>query len=102
MGIERGTAGWLGRWLKKRLAALYLLGMLHPPAFPVLVGYCQYEPHVLKLTPPLSITPEETRQVCATVASVLRRPLYRLLGSALVSLVKSLVRARRQRPGGPR
>lgn len=99
IGIELETAGWPRRWFAKRLASLYLLGMVQHAAFPVLVGYCQYEPNVLKLTPPLSITPEETRRVCATIADVLRRPLYRLLGTAVRAFWASLTVRLRKRPG---
>ncbi|OAI54600.1 hypothetical protein AYO44_03400 [Planctomycetaceae bacterium SCGC AG-212-F19] len=101
IGIELDVAGWPRRWLKKRLASLYLLSMLRHAPFPLLIGYCQYEPNVLKLTPPLSITADETRQVCDTIAKVSHRPLYRLLGTALGSLVTSFLRRGRRRPGGP-
>ncbi|MEZ6069202.1 MAG: aminotransferase class III-fold pyridoxal phosphate-dependent enzyme [Pirellulales bacterium] len=75
IGIELGSDAWLrrrrGRWLDQ----LYLLAMLRHRTFPLLMGFCQYEPHVLKLTPPLSISEQEVRQVCATIGDVLHRPM---------------------------
>jgi acetylornithine/succinyldiaminopimelate/putrescine aminotransferase len=100
IGIELETTGWPQRWLKKRLASLYLLSMMRHSSFPVLVGYCQYEPNVLKFTPPLSITPDETRQVCDTIGDVLRRPLFRVVGSAIGWMAKSFARRARQGLGG--
>jgi len=97
IGIELRTTGLARRWLKKRLASLYLLNMLRHPSFPVLVGYCQYEPNVLKLTPPLSITPEEAAQVCQTIGSALREPLFKLLPRTLAALVGSSLRRLRGR-----
>ena len=49
--------------------------MLRHADFPVLAGFCQYEPNVLKITPPLNVSPDEIRQACATIIDVLRRPL---------------------------
>jgi acetylornithine/succinyldiaminopimelate/putrescine aminotransferase len=99
IGIELDTARWPRRWLRKRLGSLYVLNMLQHPNFPLLAGYCQYEPHVLKLTPPLSITPQEVHQVCETIASTLTCPLRRLLPPMLGALTRSaLWRARKLRP----
>jgi hypothetical protein len=64
--------------------------MLRHARFPVLAGFCQYEPNVLKITPPLTATPEEVRALCATLSDVLRRPFYRLLGTAIGGLMRSL------------
>jgi acetylornithine/succinyldiaminopimelate/putrescine aminotransferase len=97
IGIELATTGWPRRWLRKKLAPLYVLKMLRHSSFPLLIGYCQYEPQVLKLTPPLSITPQEVRQVCETIASTLSCPLHRLLPSSLVALARSALRRRRPR-----
>ncbi len=65
IGIELDTRRWPRRWLGKRLAALYLLAMLRHERFPVLAGFCQYEPNVLKITPPLNASDDEIRQACA-------------------------------------
>ena len=69
--------------------------LLRDRSFPLFAGFCQYEPNVLKLTPPLSITPDEVRQVCATLVRVLRTPSYKLLSTALRALIGSYARRRR-------
>lgn len=93
LDVRRGAR----RWLRKQAHSAYLLDMLRDPAFPVLVGFCQYEPHVLKLTPPLTTTADEAERVCATIVKSLRRPLYRLLPAALGAVARSyLGRASRQ------
>jgi acetylornithine/succinyldiaminopimelate/putrescine aminotransferase len=88
LGIELDADRWPRRWLRKRLSSLYLFSMLRHRRFPVLVGFCQYEPNVLKITPALTVTSEEIREVCATITDVLRRPLHRLLATALGGLIK--------------
>src|SRR5262249_23243171 len=90
IGIELDATRWPRRWFRKRLFFFYLFGMLRHPRYPVLVGYCQYEPNVLKITPPLTATPDEIREVCATITEVLRRPFYRLLGAVLGGLIRSI------------
>src|SRR5262249_61479671 len=73
---------------RRRLSSLYLLGLFPHRRYPVLVGFCQYEPNVLKITPALTVTSEEIREVCATITDVLRRPLHRLLATVLGGLIK--------------
>src|SRR5262249_34646411 len=53
IGIELEAERWPRRWFRKRLFWFYLYAMLRHRRYPVLVGYCQYEPNVLKITPPL-------------------------------------------------
>ncbi len=89
LGIELDARRWPQRWFRKRLFSFYLFSMLRHPRFPVLVGFCQYEPNVLKITPPLNASPEELRQMCATIVEVLRRPFYRLAVALLAGLVRS-------------
>jgi acetylornithine/succinyldiaminopimelate/putrescine aminotransferase len=91
IGIELDAARGPRRWFRKRLFWFYLWSMLRHRRYPVLVGFCQYEPNVLKITPPLTVAPAEVREVCATIAEVLRRPFYRLLGAVLGGGLKSLV-----------
>src|SRR5262249_44833403 len=62
LAIELDTRRGLRRWLGTKSGPLYVLDMLRHPSFPLFAGYCQYEPHVLKLTPPLSITDDEVRR----------------------------------------
>jgi acetylornithine/succinyldiaminopimelate/putrescine aminotransferase len=97
IAIELDTAGWPRRWFKKKVSWLYLLNMARQRSFPLVMGYCQYEPNVLKLTPPLSVTPDEVERVCATIASVVRRPWYRLLPAAVGALVRSYRARKRKR-----
>ena len=70
-------------------AQLYLLAMTRHPTFPVLLGYCQYEPNVLKLTPPLSVTESEVRNICETIATVLGRSRARVAAAGLRHAVRS-------------
>ena len=77
IGVELDTRRRPRRWLRKRLSGLYLLAMLKHDRFPMLAGLCQYEPDVLKITPPLNAGPDEIRRACETIIDVLRRPLYR-------------------------
>jgi acetylornithine/succinyldiaminopimelate/putrescine aminotransferase len=94
IGIELDTRAWPRKWVRKQVGSLYALNMLRHPRFPVLCGYCQYEPHVLKLTPPLSVTPEEVHRICDTMVAVLRRPTHRLIPALFGALVRAPVRAR--------
>ena len=89
IGIELKATSWPQRWFRKRLFWFYLAAMLQHPRFPVLVGFCQYEPNVLKITPPLTISSAEIRQMCATIGEVLRRPFYQLLTGAVGGMLKS-------------
>jgi acetylornithine/succinyldiaminopimelate/putrescine aminotransferase len=90
IGIELDARRWPRRWFRKRLFWFYLFGMLRHPRYPVLVGFCQYEPNVLKITPPLTVAPAEVQEVCATLVDVLKRPFYRLLAAVVGGLMKSL------------
>jgi acetylornithine/succinyldiaminopimelate/putrescine aminotransferase len=94
IGIELDVHRGPRKWLRKQIGALYALSCLRHRSFPVLLGYCQYEPHVLKLTPPLSITREEVGCLSETIADVLRTPAYRLLPSLGGALVRSFARGR--------
>jgi acetylornithine/succinyldiaminopimelate/putrescine aminotransferase len=94
IGIELDARRGPRKWFKKQAGSLYALCCLRHERFPVLLGYCQYEPHVLKLTPPLSITREEVYGVCATLGHVLGTSTYRLLPSLGGALVKSFVNGR--------
>jgi acetylornithine/succinyldiaminopimelate/putrescine aminotransferase len=92
IAIELDVERWPHRWLKKQAHSLYLLNMLRDPTFPVLVGFCQYEPHVLKLTPPLTTTEGEVHQVCDAIVRALRRPFYRLLPAVCSAVTQSYLR----------
>ncbi len=82
-GIELSTDD---RWLQRlglRLPQLYLLRMLRHRQFPLLMGFCQYQPSVLKFTPPLTITTEEIRSAVKTIGEALRTSTGRLLATGL-------------------
>ena len=87
IAIELDTRGWPQRWFRKQVGSVYVMNLLRHKAFPVLVGYCQYEPHILKITPPLSITRAEVHSVSETLIAVLERPLHRLCPSLLEALL---------------
>jgi acetylornithine/succinyldiaminopimelate/putrescine aminotransferase len=61
--------------------------MLRDPRFPLLAGFCQYEPNVLKLTPPLSVTEDEVRSICQTLSVVLRQSLSRVAIAGLMQMI---------------
>jgi len=89
IGIELDATCWPQRWFKKKLFWFYLASMLQHRHYPVLIGFCQYEPNVLKITPSLTIKPADIQQMCATIGEVLRRPFYQLLKSAVGGMLKS-------------
>jgi acetylornithine/succinyldiaminopimelate/putrescine aminotransferase len=83
IGIELHATRGLRRWFRKRLFWFYLFNMLRHHRYPVLVGFCQYEPNVLKITPSLTAAPADIQKVCDTITEVLARPFYRLLAAVL-------------------
>ncbi len=87
IGIELDVSRVPRRWLGRRLAAFVLLAMLRHPRFPVLAGFCQYEPNVLKITPPLDARPDDVRAACRTIAEVVSTPLWKLLAAGLGGLI---------------
>jgi acetylornithine/succinyldiaminopimelate/putrescine aminotransferase len=88
IGVELDARRWPWRWVGKQLAALSLLAMLRNPRFPVLAGFCQYEPNVLKITPPLDAGPDEIRAACRTIVEVLNAPLPKVLAAGFGGLLK--------------
>jgi len=88
-GIELATDE---RWLQRlglKLPQLYLLRMLKHRQFPLLMGFCQYQPGVLKFTPPLTITTEETRAAARTIGEALRTSTGRLLATGVWAVLRS-------------
>lgn len=100
IGIELETRRLPRRALKKLLLQLSVLAMMNHHSFPVVVGFCQYEPNVLKLTPPLSITADEIRDVAATIGAVLRMSPWRLATAALWNQVRRSYLGRPQKTNG--
>jgi acetylornithine/succinyldiaminopimelate/putrescine aminotransferase len=90
IGIELDAERWPQRWFRKRLYSFYLVNLLRHAEFPVLAGFCQYEPNVLKITPSLTVAPDAIRRACATIIDVLGRPFPRLLPAVVGSLVGSI------------
>jgi acetylornithine/succinyldiaminopimelate/putrescine aminotransferase len=99
IGIELNTGRVPLKRLRNLAAWLPLFAMLRHETFPLLVGYCQYEPNVLKLTPPLTITPDEVRLACGTVGTVLSRSTSRLMLGALGTMAAAYFRRRNLREG---
>lgn len=89
VGIELNTKFFLLPWLKKIILRLYLLAMIRRREFPVMVGFCQYEPHVFKFTPPLSTTDEELQQICETIGKVIGMSPLRLCARLARELLRS-------------
>lgn len=89
VGIELDLSNTLFQHLQLNAVPLYLLQMMKHPKFPLLMGYCQYEPHVLKLTPPLTIQPQEIAAIARTMSDTLRTSPLRLLSSGLQALIRA-------------
>ena len=83
IGIELNDTNWPQSWFRKQLFLLYISSMFKHSSYPVLVGFCQAETNVLKITPPLTTTPEELSQICSTIIQVLNKPFIQLLASAI-------------------
>jgi 4-aminobutyrate aminotransferase-like enzyme len=91
IGIELDAARFPQRWFAKGLFWFYLAAVLKHGRYPVLIGFCQAERNVLKITPPLTVGAEEIGRVCATIGAVLRLPFPHLVGSALGGMLRSFV-----------
>lgn len=89
IGIELDLRNTLPQRLGLNAAQLYLLQMMKHSQFPLLMGFCQYEPNILKLTPPLTVTSEEISDISRTVADVLRTPQIQLLATGVKALWRS-------------
>jgi acetylornithine/succinyldiaminopimelate/putrescine aminotransferase len=88
IAIELDSRTWPRRWLRNRAAALYLLAMLRHERFPLLAGFCQYEPNTLKITPPLDVRPDEIQKACDTIVDVLARPLHQVAFAGIRCLLR--------------
>ena len=49
IAIDLKASKWLPRSLKKMIPFIYIYNLLARSSFPLLIGFCQYEPNVLKL-----------------------------------------------------
>jgi 4-aminobutyrate aminotransferase-like enzyme len=86
IGIELNCRKSLIQRAGLNAAQLYLLQMMNHPGRPVLMGFCQYEPHILKFTPPLTVTEEEVVSVCRTIAETLKASTIRMMFTAISAL----------------
>jgi acetylornithine/succinyldiaminopimelate/putrescine aminotransferase len=86
IGIELNCRKSLIQRVGLNAAQLHLLQMMNHPRYPVLMGFCQYEPHILKFTPPLTVTEEEVVSVCKTIADTLKASTIGMLFTAISAL----------------
>lgn len=91
IGIELIQRKWCGG-LAPQLA---LLNMLKDHDFPLLMGFCQYEPHVLKFTPPFTTDDAEIEKLCSAIARALKTPFYRSLTGTLARALTTRIGLRR-------
>ena len=56
--------------------------------FPLLMGFCQYEPHILKFTPPLTTTKDEVEKITRTISDALRSSTLSLLTTGIRALLR--------------
>jgi acetylornithine/succinyldiaminopimelate/putrescine aminotransferase len=89
IGIELNCENALIQKLGLNAAQLYLLQMMNDARCPVLMGFCQYEPNILKFTPPLTVTENEVTTVCRTIADTLRGSTFRMLLTAFRAFWRS-------------
>jgi acetylornithine/succinyldiaminopimelate/putrescine aminotransferase len=89
IGIELNCQNSLIQRLGLNAAQLYLLQMMNQASCPVLMGFCQYEPHILKFTPPLTVTEDEVTAVCRTIADTLRASTVKMLFTAMAAFWRS-------------
>ncbi|MFN5074751.1 MAG: aminotransferase class III-fold pyridoxal phosphate-dependent enzyme [Planctomyces sp.] len=89
IGLELNVRHTLTARLGLKPAQLYLLRMMQHRRFPLLMGYCQYEPQILKFTPPLTVTEAEIKASAEAIADALSTSQPRLLGCGLQSLLRS-------------
>jgi 4-aminobutyrate aminotransferase-like enzyme len=99
VGIELNVSG-VWKSFRPALPQLYLLALMQHRPFPVVAGYCQYEPNVLKLTPSLSITDEEISRLASALKAVLSIAPFRLASSTLAQSWSKLLPRKSPRPVG--
>lgn len=92
MAIELNRDGWLRSRLQKILFRFYFVGLLQDRQLPMIMGFCQYKPYIMKFTPPLSVTDEEIDQIAAVLKRVLNRPLPLLIAKAVKLIVSAKLR----------
>ena len=86
IGIELNIKRLPVRLLKKQMGKLYSLAMLNHPQHPLLIGFCQYEPHIFKLTPGLLMDDESIKTVCRTIGETLHRSPLSIVAAGLKTI----------------
>ncbi|MBD3673432.1 MAG: aminotransferase class III-fold pyridoxal phosphate-dependent enzyme [Planctomycetaceae bacterium] len=92
IAIELNREGWLRSRLQKMLFRFYFVGLLQDRQLPMIMGFCQYKPYIMKFTPPLSVTDEEIDHIAAMLKRVLNRPLPILIANAVKLIVSAKLR----------
>jgi acetylornithine/succinyldiaminopimelate/putrescine aminotransferase len=92
IAIELDMRAAFPKWLRKPAPLLQILNLLLHPSFPMLIGYTQYEPNVLKLTPPLTVTDKEIEHICRSLRDVLCMPWYGLVASTCGHVARKYAR----------
>lgn len=87
-GVELRRQTRIYRLLGRTTARLYSLAML-THRHPLLMGFCQYEPHVFKLTPGLLMADDEIAQVCTTIGESLRRSPVGVIWQGLRTILRT-------------
>lgn len=88
IGVELRQRRGLLNWAGLKPSQLYLLRMMQHSRFPLLMGYCQYEPGTLKFTPPLTVLAEEIDASVGTIRDALSCSQVGLLSGALRTLYR--------------
>ncbi|MFO0426654.1 MAG: aminotransferase class III-fold pyridoxal phosphate-dependent enzyme [Planctomyces sp.] len=86
IGIELNLDRTLLQKMRLNATHLFLAQMMRHPGFPLLMGFCQYEPSILKFTPPLSVTPDETEAACQAIGESLQSSTMTLLRTGFGAL----------------
>jgi acetylornithine/succinyldiaminopimelate/putrescine aminotransferase len=92
LAIELKRTGWLRSKLQKMLFRFYFVGLLQDRQLPMIMGFCQYKPYIMKFTPPLSVTDDEIDQIANTLKRVFNRPLPILIANAVKLLISAKIR----------
>jgi 4-aminobutyrate aminotransferase-like enzyme len=88
IGIELDLRKSMIQRLGLNAAPLYLLRMMQHHGCPLLMGFCQYEPNVLKFTPPLTTTKDEVEKITLTISDALRSSTLSLLMTGIRALLR--------------
>ena len=88
IGIELDLRKTLIQRFGLNATQLYLLLMMQHHGCPLLMGFCQYEPNVLKFTPPLTTTKDEVEKITRTISDALRSSTLSLLTTGIRALLR--------------